>query len=93
MLVVHYVAKQIGLRHHKENRILLVVSFVLLFLRDKLYICDAVTVENEFITEALPVDLIGMNSRAMSQYLEFVADRLLVALGYLKKSYVIGFPL
>lgn len=42
------------------------------------------TVEKEFITESLPVDLIGMNSRAMSQYIEFVADRLLVALGYPK---------
>lgn len=45
-------------------------------------ICDAVEVEKEFITVALPVDLIGMNSKLMSQYIEFVADRLLVALGY-----------
>jgi len=42
---------------------------------------DAVAHEKEFITEALSVDLIGMNSRMMSQYIEFVADRLLVALG------------
>jgi ribonucleoside-diphosphate reductase beta chain len=47
-------------------------------------ITDAVKIEQEFITEALPVDLIGMNSRLMSQYIEFVADRLLVALGYNK---------
>jgi ribonucleoside-diphosphate reductase subunit M2 len=43
-------------------------------------VCDAVTIEKEFITEALPVDLIGMNSGLMAQYIEFVADRLLVAL-------------
>lgn len=43
-------------------------------------ICDAVECEKEFVTDSLPVDLIGMNSRLMSQYIEFVADRLLVAL-------------
>jgi ribonucleoside-diphosphate reductase beta chain len=42
---------------------------------------DAVKIEKEFITEALPVDLIGMNSRLMQQYIEFVADRWLDALG------------
>ncbi|MCS6969275.1 MAG: ribonucleoside-diphosphate reductase small subunit [Cytophagales bacterium] len=47
-------------------------------------ITDAVKIEQEFITDALPVDLIGMNSRLMSQYIEFVADRLLVELGYPK---------
>ena len=41
---------------------------------------DAVKHEKEFICEALSVDLIGMNSRMMAQYIEFVADRLLVAL-------------
>ena len=41
---------------------------------------DAVEHEKEFLCEALPVDLIGMNSRMMAQYIEFVADRLLVAL-------------
>lgn len=45
---------------------------------------DAVTIEKAFITDALPVDLIGMNARLMSQYIEFVADRWLVALGYPK---------
>ncbi len=44
-------------------------------------IIDAVTIEKEFITEALPVDLIGMNSRLMIQYIEFVADRWLGELG------------
>ena len=45
---------------------------------------DAVTIEQEFVTEALPVSLIGMNAKTMSQYIEFVADRLLVALGCAK---------
>jgi len=45
---------------------------------------DTVAIEKEFVTDALPVDLIGMNSKLMSQYIEFVADRLLVALGYPK---------
>ncbi|MFD1467853.1 ribonucleoside-diphosphate reductase small subunit [Hymenobacter caeli] len=44
-------------------------------------IADAVAIEQEFVTEALPVSLIGMNAKTMSQYIEFVADRLLVALG------------
>ena len=38
------------------------------------------THEKEFVCEALSVDLIGMNSRMMSEYIEFCADRLLVAL-------------
>jgi ribonucleoside-diphosphate reductase beta chain len=45
---------------------------------------DAVESEKEFIADALPVSLIGMNSTLMKQYIEFVADRLLVALGYNK---------
>ncbi len=49
-------------------------------------ITDAVSIEQEFTTEALPVDLIGMNAKLMSQYIEFVADRLLVSLEY-KKHY------
>ena len=43
-------------------------------------ICGALEIEKEFILEALPVKLIGMNSDLMSQYLEFVTDRLLVSL-------------
>ena len=45
-------------------------------------ITDAVAIEKEFITEALPVDLIGMNAKLMQQYIEFVADRWLNELGY-----------
>jgi ribonucleoside-diphosphate reductase subunit M2 len=41
---------------------------------------DAVNIEKEFVTESLPVTLIGMNAELMCQYIEFVADRLLVAL-------------
>lgn len=47
----------------------------------KKIILDAVEIEKEFILDALPVKLIGMNSDLMSQYIEFVADRLLVELG------------
>jgi len=47
-------------------------------------ISDAVTFEKEFVCQSIPVELIGMNSRLMSQYIEFVADRLLYALGYSK---------
>jgi ribonucleoside-diphosphate reductase beta chain len=49
--------------------------------RIKEIICGALEIEKEFILEALPVRLIGMNSDLMAQYLEFVTDRLLVALG------------
>lgn len=47
-------------------------------------IVDAVEIEKEFITEALPVKLIGMNADLMKQYIEFVADRWLVELGNTK---------
>lgn len=50
----------------------------------KSIIIDAVDCEKEFITSALPVELIGMNSKSMAMYIEFVADRLLVALGCTK---------
>ncbi len=45
-------------------------------------ITDAVEIEKEFISDALPVSLIGMNAKMMSQYIEFVADRWLGELGY-----------
>ena len=44
-------------------------------------ITEAVSIEQEFLTDALPVALLGMNAKLMAQYIEFVADRLLVALG------------
>ncbi|WP_329807222.1 ribonucleotide-diphosphate reductase subunit beta [Flavobacterium facile] len=49
--------------------------------RIRTIIVDALNIEREFITESLPVSLIGMNAGLMTQYLEFVADRLLVELG------------
>ncbi|MBK8347964.1 MAG: ribonucleotide-diphosphate reductase subunit beta [Saprospiraceae bacterium] len=47
-------------------------------------IADAVEIEKEFVTDAIPVNLIGMNAELMCQYIEFVADRLLVSLGNTK---------
>jgi ribonucleoside-diphosphate reductase beta chain len=44
-------------------------------------IAEAVAAEQEFVSEALPVSLIGMNADMMKEYIEFVADRLLIALG------------
>lgn len=44
-------------------------------------VIDAVTIEKEFVTESLPVNLIGMNANLMTKYIEFVADGLLVNLG------------
>jgi len=50
----------------------------------KAIIADAVKIEQEFLTDALPVNLIGMNCVLMSQYIEYVADRLLLELGCTK---------
>ena len=47
-------------------------------------ITEAVAIEKEFLTEALPCRLLGMNADLMCQYIEFVADRLLLALGNVK---------
>lgn len=52
--------------------------------RVKEIIGEAVIIEIEFLTEALPVNLIGMNCNLMAIYIKFVADRLLVELGYSK---------
>lgn len=54
-------------------------------------IVDALNIEREFITESLPVSLIGMNSTLMTQYLEFVTDRLLVELNC-EKVYNVSNP-
>ncbi|XP_021904982.1 ribonucleoside-diphosphate reductase small chain A-like isoform X2 [Carica papaya] len=55
--------------------------------REKVHhiICEAVEIEIEFVCEALPCALIGMNSTLMSQYIKFVADHLLTSLGYQRK--------
>ena len=52
---------------------------------------NAVEIEQEFVSEALPVSLIGMNAELMKQYIAFVADHLLVTLG-LKKIYNVTNP-
>ena len=52
---------------------------------------DAVNIEKEFVTDAIPVRLIGMNATLMTQYIEFVADRLLVELGN-EKIYNVSNP-
>lgn len=53
-------------------------------LRVRAIVSEAVAIEKEFLSEALPVELIGMNSKLMCVYIECVADRLLHELGYAK---------
>jgi ribonucleoside-diphosphate reductase subunit M2 len=69
---------------HCEFAVLLYSKIIKKLKKEKIYeiITEAVTIEKEFICEALPCRLIGMNSELMSQYIEFVADRLLLQLGY-----------
>ena len=43
---------------------------------------DAVSIEKDYITDALPCSLIGMNSKKMTEYIEYVADRLLIQSGH-----------
>jgi len=59
--------------------------------RIKEILLDALNIEREFITESLPISLIGMNSKLMTQYLEFVTDRLLVELNC-EKEYNVTNP-
>jgi ribonucleoside-diphosphate reductase subunit M2 len=51
---------------------------------------SAVKIEMEFVADALPVELIGMNSPMMCNYIKFCADRLLIALGYHKQYYIVN---
>ena len=69
---------------HTEFAILLYKKLLRKVQKSKVYdiIKEAVEIEKEFIIQALPCRLIGMNSVLMSQYIEFVADRLLLQLGY-----------
>ena len=69
---------------HCEFAILLYSKLQKKLNKKRIYeiIQDAVTIEKEFITEAIPCKLIGMNSKLMCQYIEFTADRLCVQLGY-----------
>lgn len=69
---------------HTEFAVLLYSKLVKKLSKSKIVdiIKDAVEIEKEFICEALPCRLIGMNSDLMNQYIEFVADRLIVQLGH-----------
>ena len=71
---------------HCEFAILLYSKLERKLNRNEIYdiIKEAVEIEKEFIIEAIPCRLIGMNSTLMSQYIEFVADRLVLQLGYEK---------
>jgi ribonucleoside-diphosphate reductase subunit M2 len=78
---------------HAEFAILLYKKLNKKLSKNKAYeiIKNAVEIETEFICEALPCRLIGMNSTSMTQYIQFVADRLVVQLGY-EKIYNVSNP-
>ena len=71
---------------HTEFAVLLYSKLVKKINKTRIFeiIKEAVEIEKNFITDALPCRLIGMNSELMSKYIEFVADRLAVQLGYTK---------
>lgn len=71
---------------HTEFAVLLYSMLEKKIKKERVYdiIKEAVEIEQEFITEALPCRLIGMNDKLMNEYIEFVADRLLIQLGYKK---------
>ena len=71
---------------HTDFAVLLYSKLIKKTKKAKVYelIKEAVAIEKEFICEALPCKLIGMNQKLMQQYIEFVADRLIVQLGYPK---------
>ena len=78
---------------HCEFAVLLYSKLVKKMDKSRIHeiIKEAVEIETEFICEALPCRLIGMNSQMMTQYIQFVADRLCVQLGY-KKIYNVSNP-
>ena len=69
---------------HTEFAILLYSKLQTKLTKTRIYeiIQEAVAIEKEFITEAIPCRMIGMNSKLMIQYIEYVADRLVLQLGY-----------
>ncbi len=77
-----FIARDEGL--HTDFACALYEEIVNKLPKDKIHtiIKEAVEIEKQFITEALPCEMIGMNARLMSQYIEFVADRLCSQLGY-----------
>jgi ribonucleoside-diphosphate reductase subunit M2 len=78
---------------HCEFAVLLYSKLIKKVDKSRIYeiIKEAVEIETEFICQALPCKLIGMNSDLMTQYIKFVADRLCVQLGY-KKIYNVTNP-
>jgi len=78
---------------HCEFAVLLYSKLVKKLDKSRIHeiIKEAVEIESEFICEALPCRLIGMNAELMTQYIKFVADRLCVQLGY-KKIYNVSNP-
>jgi ribonucleoside-diphosphate reductase subunit M2 len=78
---------------HTEFAILLYSKLLKKMGKSRIHeiIKEAVDIETEFICEALPCRLIGMNSQLMTQYIQFVADRLAVQLGY-DKIYCVSNP-
>ena len=78
---------------HTEFAVLLYNKLLKKVNKAKVYeiIKDAVDIETEFICEALPCKLIGMNANLMTQYIQFVADRLCLQLGY-DKIYSVANP-
>jgi ribonucleoside-diphosphate reductase subunit M2 len=78
---------------HCEFAVLLYSKLLKKINKTRIYeiIKEAVEIETEFICEALPCRLIGMNSELMTQYIKFVADRLCVQLGY-EKIYNVSNP-
>nr|AEX62663.1 ribonucleoside-diphosphate reductase small chain [Moumouvirus Monve] len=77
-----------------ENKHVELASILFSLLKNRLkesvvheIIDEAIQIEDEFINDSLPCRLLGMNSQLMSQYIKYVADRLLVQLGYKKKYF------
>jgi ribonucleoside-diphosphate reductase subunit M2 len=75
---------------HTEFAILLYSKLQTKLSKKRIYeiIQEAVEIEKEFITEAIPCRMIGMNTKLMTQYIEYVADRLVLQLGYDKIYHV-----
>jgi len=78
---------------HTEFAVLLYSKLMKKLNKKRIYeiIQEAVEIEKEFITQAIPCRMIGMNANLMTQYIEFVADRLIVQLGY-DKVYNVSNP-
>lgn len=75
-----------------ENKHVELACILYLLLKNRLkesviydMIDEAISIEEEFINDSLPCKLLGMNAVLMSQYIKYVADRLIVQLGYKKK--------